>query len=350
MTSPDVIRPYPQAVEKDKRSSISSAIYRASYPLTNEEIESWGVKTKSGFLTAERISSAVGNVRYVANEHETQFYMAVEATQEVLRGRNGIDIILASYSFPDGEDLAQRINDEFDLRATTLLNIHMACSGFTAGLAFLHKHLEQFEGAKVLFLTAEKYHPFLYDLRQPEGIVHDPSMAQTIFSDGATATVFRNGVDLKTESVVSTQFTPEDAGLIRMPIDYSLMRGNHIYFPIAQPDSGKFEQNGRGVLTLIKRHILELVEETIARAGWKVQDVDTVYPHQGSKVMIQVVTEGLEGTEVYEDYEEGNFSSGSIPKGLSKAEEKGELQKGQKLILLGIGAGMSAISVAAKLA
>lgn len=349
--SPKTFRP---DYEGFRGSGISVEMYRPRYALTNEEMERWNIVTGNGRpLTAAHILDKIGSThRYVADEHETVVSMGVEAAHKALQGKNSVDFLMVSSSFPTGEDLSQKIGNELGMHLTEDegLNIHMACSGYAAGLLYLHKNRERFEGARVLFLNSEKYHPHLADLRQPDGVKKDPSLAQSIFSDGAVASVFTFGKDI--DVLGAKKITPDDLPtevneFIRMPIDEENITGRSLVIQIPESITGKVWQSGPDVFRTMMSVVPMLASATLEASGISEDQIKMTLVHQGSKRMTQGLEEKFAGRfgEVIHDYHEGNFSSGSIPKQIGSLLENRRINPGDNLLLAGFGGGLMGVSL-----
>lgn len=331
----------PPNPENINRPNLSFGLYLPKRVVTNEEIELWTNNSDSKSIPARAILSATGiEKRYVASEKETPLFMALNAAQQALNGKRP-DAIIVSTSFPTGFNVSQKISDELGFSPNVHLDVHAACSGFTRSLAYLKEKEHDFKGKRFLLITTEKYSPFLHDLKA-EGRSSDPSLAQALFSDGAFAVFFEPGEDMQIISAVNHRFPEEVSNCIQMPVKQELMVPPFINESIPYSESGKFEQRGREVVTLIRDTIKQLIERAVLHANLKPSDIKTIFPHQGSRPTTETVEKAMDGYHVYKDYNEGNFSSGSIPKALMKAIKQGEVQRGDNLVLAGFGAGMFA--------
>lgn len=309
---------------------------------TNAEIESWEVRTPGGnVLTASSIANRTGVLqRYVA-EDETPLSMGLVAAKSALKKRGCIDTVLVSSSYPQGVNLADETRKALNLSADTEIEIGAACSGFVYGLTYLKKNEQRFKDKKILFVSTEKYSPTLADLRT-DGTEVDPSLAQTIFSDGAVAMVFTYGKDVEVLSYVNYQFPEDVSQCLRMPIDSALIRYPYLEQPVPQSISGKFEQDGAKVYTAVRDSIPALVKKAVEDAGLSSSDIDLVIPHQGSKRVVEGLSKQLPDYAFSYDMADGNFSSASIPKALMLAIDRGDVKRGGTVVLAGFGAGLFA--------
>lgn len=310
--------------------------------LTNDEIGSWQVKKPSGnLLTADGITETVGVVsRSIAAPYETTQDMAFHAIEEMTRkgtGRNfSPDLVIATTSFPNGQSHSRAIVNEWGLdHKTPHLDIHAACSGFVKGLVRLHEQGDRWNGADIAIVSTEIYSPYVHDLR--DGIEGDPALSQTIFSDGAVGMKFRLGRDLK---ILAARNLPmfDRNDLIGMPIDDTKIAG-----PVDREVSDmtmktpEIFQNGGAIFKHMANNIPRFVRSLIEEAGVDPRDLAT-FLHQGSIRVIGSLQENLSDQNVIVDIEDGNYSSATIPRMLSRAN----LQRGQRAVLVGFGAGLFA--------
>ena len=80
------------------------------------------------------------------------------------------------------------------------------------------------------------------------------------------------------------------------------------------------------------------------RAGIDIHDVDLIIPHQANKRIIDGAAKrlGIDLSKVYVNLQEyGNTSSASIPVALAEAVAEGRAKKGDKIILVGFGGGLT---------
>jgi len=329
-------------------------IYFGSYLpadcITNKEIERWGVQTSSGkLLTAEKIEKVTGiKKRYVADAYENPLYMGVCAAAEAFADNQNLHELYVSTSYPVGVNLSREIAQELGLNPKKYSDYHMACSGFAGILHDLYQNRFRTKSHRVGIIATEKYSDTLTDLAT-EGIGKDPPLAQTLFSDGAYAISFINGTDLRILSATQSRFPREVEEYIRMPIDYKKMMSPYRVqyvpsnFDPEKPYKNKFEQYGKGVSLMVKEGVPPMIKRVVESAGLEASDIAMVFPHQGSGPVVKgAIAEQLPEYNTYQDFEEGNFSSASIPRSLSKAWERGDIGRGDTIVIAGFGAGLFA--------
>ncbi|MBW3581339.1 MAG: beta-ketoacyl-ACP synthase 3, partial [Actinobacteria bacterium] len=114
---------------------------------------------------------------------------------------------------------------------------------------------------------------------------------------------------------------------------------------LLQADVGGYiRMEGKEVFRRAVRVMVDSAEAAVARAGLTLDDVDLLVPHQANTRIITAACDRLgvplERTSVVLD-RTGNTSAASIPLALGDAAQAGKLTKGDIVLLVGFGAGMS---------
>ena len=102
--------------------------------------------------------------------------------------------------------------------------------------------------------------------------------------------------------------------------------------------------NGKEVYKFVARVLPQYVEEIIAKAGMKAEEIDYLIPHQANLRIIQAVQErlGYSDEKVITNIKHyGNTSAASIPLALVESVEQGKVKLDSTAILCGFGAGMT---------
>ncbi|EKD64580.1 MAG: hypothetical protein ACD_50C00343G0015 [uncultured bacterium] len=335
-------------LEQVRFNSISFGIYLPTRIITNEEIEKWMVQTPNGrLITADEIKKRIGvERRYQANPSQSALDLGIQASVAT-QNLEEIEAVITSTSYPLGVNVSAEISISLQIKPDKKMDIHAACSGFVRGLTYMKENESEFNGKKVLFVATELYSHTLEDLRD-DGIKRDPSMAQTIFSDGAVAIVFRFGQDLKVLAYKNEKIPEEYDHLIQMPIDRNLMTEPYIEEPVPS-ECSTFQQNGPKVYEEMRTRIPDLNKNLIEESGLEPSDIKLVIPHQASGRMIDAIASRMPEYKIYKDIRDGNFSSASIPKAMIRAIKEGQIETGDKILLSGFGAGMYASSAIVEL-
>jgi len=102
--------------------------------------------------------------------------------------------------------------------------------------------------------------------------------------------------------------------------------------------------DGQAVFKLAVRTVPGLVREAVTRAGWTLEQVDRVVPHQANLRIIEAMREQLglpqEKFEVnIEEY--GNTSAASVPLALYEAVRAGRIREDHRIVLAAFGGGFT---------
>jgi 3-oxoacyl-[acyl-carrier-protein] synthase-3 len=105
--------------------------------------------------------------------------------------------------------------------------------------------------------------------------------------------------------------------------------------------------DGKEVFRRAVRIMVDSAQKSLAKAGLSVDDVKLCVPHQANLRIIDAACRSLgiplERTAIVLP-ETGNTSAASIPLALFDAADRGRLQNGDIVLLVGFGAGMTAAS------
>lgn len=102
--------------------------------------------------------------------------------------------------------------------------------------------------------------------------------------------------------------------------------------------------NGREVFKFATKKVIKSLQKVMEEENIKQEDVKYFVPHQANARIVEVISKklGIPYEKFYLNMERyGNTSSASIPLALNELNEKGLLERGDKIILSGFGGGMT---------
>ncbi len=105
-----------------------------------------------------------------------------------------------------------------------------------------------------------------------------------------------------------------------------------------------FKMNGRETFKHATRNMGEIAQKTLRDAGLGLGDVDLLVPHQANLRIITYLAKALDVPmeKVFTNVQRyGNTSSASIPLALTEAYKAGRVQKGQVILMVAFGAGLT---------
>lgn len=102
--------------------------------------------------------------------------------------------------------------------------------------------------------------------------------------------------------------------------------------------------DGQAVFKLAVRTIPGLIRKTVADAGWTMDQVDLIVPHQANLRIIEAMASQLglpEEKFVVNIQEYGNTSAASVPLALYEAVQAGRIRDGDRIVLAAFGGGFT---------
>lgn len=163
-----------------------------------------------------------------------------------------------------------------------------------------------------------------------------------IFGDGAAAIVLRCARDGESSALLA-------AGSMTLPegIEYCRIRsGGSRYHRrgVSGHEAALFEMKGRPLFALVARELPRFVDRLLGEAGVAKEAIDCLVPHQASRQALDHASRllGFDDGRMIDIFAEfGNQVGASLPTALHHAIHQRGLKRGDKVLLLGTGAGVS---------
>ncbi len=92
------------------------------------------------------------------------------------------------------------------------------------------------------------------------------------------------------------------------------------------------------------RSMEEVTREVVERAGVRLEEIDLIVPHQANLRIINAVAQrlGLKPERVFVNIDRyGNTSAASVPIALDEAVEAGRINRGELVLLIACGGGLT---------
>ncbi|MDO5560419.1 MAG: beta-ketoacyl-ACP synthase III [Oscillospiraceae bacterium] len=268
---------------------------------------------------------------------ETTFTMGVNAARKAVEAsglaKEEIDMIICSTVTPDSffPSMSCVIQKELDIPGCMAFDISAACSGFVYVLDIAQKYIASGNAKHILVVSAEKLSK-LVDYTDRSSCI--------LFGDGAAAVVLG-----ESQTLFSSYMGADGRGC-----DY-LRATCQTGIPcplfeeeLLSDDTGKIFQNGKEVYKFATSVMPKAIAEAAARADIDVNDIDIFIPHQANIRIIKTAASklGISDEKFYVNIENyGNTSSASIPIALHEAIENKKIKRGDKVLLVGFGAGLT---------
>ncbi|GAC1358157.1 MAG: beta-ketoacyl-ACP synthase III [Ktedonobacteraceae bacterium] len=194
-------------------------------------------------------------------------------------------------------------------------------------------------------VAAGAYRTVLLCSSEPASLSLDPAARESaaLFGDAAAAVVITRSAPGDKSAIWHSLFETHSSGA-----DFTRIVGggtlHHPNNPTTTPEMNLFQMQGPEVFKQGLALIEPFVERFFAALDWKRAEVDAVVPHQASRHAIDVLTRrlGFRAGQVIDALAlRGNCVSASIPLTLAEAVHAGTIQRGNRVLLLGTGAGLT---------
>jgi 3-oxoacyl-[acyl-carrier-protein] synthase-3 len=194
-------------------------------------------------------------------------------------------------------------------------------------------------------LAAGTYRAALVVSSEIGGLSRNPAepASACLFGDAAAAAVLIRTPEGGASRVVWEQFATYSSAA-----DLTAIAGggslHHPNDPATRPDMNMFHMDGSGVFRRAAKVLGPFIDSFLARSGWAREDVDVVVPHQASRHGVELVSSrfGFRPEQVVSNLaERGNCVAASIPLALAESVAAGRIRRGQRVMLLGTGAGLT---------
>lgn len=307
-----------------------------AYPegiLTNADLEKL-VETSD-----EWIFSRTGiKQRHKARDDEYTSQFGVLAARQALE-RAGldpmdIDIIICATTSPDQimPSTGALIQAQLGANNAAGMDVFAACSGFLYGLTMVESMIRTGQIRYALVIGAEILTKF---------VDYTDRGTCVIFGDGAGAAVL--GPVARDKGILATKIRSDGRyeDQLNAPGGGTKLGTTHktiddrLHF---------FKMKGNELFKIAVRSMADISKEMLDKAGYTVDDVDMVIPHQANQRITDAVAQrlGVPEEKVYSNIaEHGNTSSASIPIALDECIESGKVKEGSLVLMTAFGGGVT---------
>ena len=257
--------------------------------------------------------------------------LATAAAQRALEAAGctaaDIDLIIVATSTPDMifPSTASIVQRKLGVHGCAAFDVQAVCSGFIYALSVADAMIKAGSANRALVIGAEVFSRLLD---------FDDRTTCVLFGDGAGAVVLEAS---DKPGVVATKLHADGRHLGILCTPGTVSGGKVFGDPLLKMDGPAVFKLAVGVLGEVAQEVLEL-------AGRSTADVDWLVPHQANIRIMQSTARKLKlpaDRVVVTVAEHGNTSAASIPLALDVAIRSGQVQRGQRLLLEGVGGGFT---------
>ncbi|RME29048.1 MAG: ketoacyl-ACP synthase III [Deltaproteobacteria bacterium] len=260
--------------------------------------------------------------------------MAARVVREVLGDGPPPDLLVNASLTPLQliPDSSVFILEELGLSGIASFSVHGTCLSFLLGLHTAASLVHSGAYKRVVVVSSEQG-SVCRDFDQPE--------SAALIGDGAGAAIIEPATRPGQGILGFAQQTfPDGAELTEL-------RGcgtrHHPNDPATTDKDNLFQMQGPNVYKMALRRVPPIIGGLLEQAGLRPQDIDVVVPHQpsgpGMKAYEKLGFHPDQIVNIIDEY--GNCIAASLPMALATADRAGRLRRGDLVMMLGTGAGLS---------
>lgn len=290
--------------------------------------------------TDEWITSRTGiKQRHIAADDEFTSHLATNAARKALEqsgiAAEDIQLIIVATISPDTITPATACYVQHNLGANKAIafDISAACSGFLYALKLAKRMISDGAFENALIIGAEKLSSF---------VNWEDRNTCVLFGDGAGAAVLRRSKEGEGRILATEMGTDgKHTGILNIP-------GGGSACPTTPENAAEklasLNMSGREVFKLAVNAMKKASEAVIERANLTADDIKLVIPHQANLRIIDAIADRLTipNEKVFVNlHKYGNTSAAAVAIALDEAHREGRFERGDKIILVVFGAGLT---------
>jgi 3-oxoacyl-[acyl-carrier-protein] synthase-3 len=275
--------------------------------------------------------------RRIAEPDQAPSDLAVPAARQALE-RAGVrpeelDLILVATAMPDMifPATASLVGERLGATNAAACDIQAACTGFVYALTEGYASVASRLAGKVLVIGAETL---------SRAMNWKDRTTCILFGDAAAAVVLEPVAD---GGFLGFELGSDGSGALDLSIPGGGARYPATADTVAQ-DLHFLRMNGKEVFRFATRIMVSSAEKLLEECRLTVADVDVYVPHQANRRIIDHAARhlGIPSEKVLLNVDRyGNTSSASIPLALYEGVEEGTVAPGMKVLMTGVGGGLS---------
>lgn len=282
-----------------------------------------------------------GETRYRISGKEAQLSMAVDACKQAIKiakmSIEDIDCIVSASAVgvQPIPCMAALIHEQIAIGTDIpALDINTTCTSFMTAIDIMS-----------YLVSASRYRNVLIVSSDVGSMGLNPKQRESyeLFSDGAAAIVLSSSTEASQGVIASMQRTWSE-GAHSTEIRGGLTGLHPRNYCEANKEDYMFDMDGRTVLRLAATRLPKMFDDFKAKYDIGFDDIDLIIPHQASRALDMIMKRmgAPEGSYINWVPKYGNMVSASVPFILCKLLEDNSLQRGNKVLLCGTAAGLTA--------
>lgn len=274
--------------------------------------------------------------RYISLDENTSD-LAVEASKKALSqarlSAEEIDLIIVATVTPDNftPSTACIVQDKLGAKNAWAFDINAACTGFIYALKLGRSLIRSGEANNALIIGSETL---------SKALNWEDRGSCVLFGDGAGATVLTSTEEdcgIKCVNVKSDGSKGDSLVIQGLPLNSPFKDGREV-------SENYINMNGREIFKFATKVMEESIVEILEKENIKIEDIAAIIPHQANLRIIDYVVKrlGIPREKFITNLQNyGNTSGASIPIALCESIDEGNLKKGDNIIMVGFGGGLT---------
>ncbi len=274
--------------------------------------------------------------RYISLDENTSD-LAVEASKKALSqarlSAEEIDLIIVATVTPDNftPSTACIVQDKLGAKNAWAFDINAACTGFIYALKLGRSLIRSGEANNALIIGAETL---------SKALNWKDRGSCVLFGDGAGATVLTSTEEdcgIKCVNVKSDGSKGDSLVIQGLPLNSPFKDGREV-------SENYINMNGREIFKFATKVMEESIVEILEKENIKIEDIAAIIPHQANLRIIDYAVKrlGIPREKFITNLQNyGNTSGASIPIALCESIDEGNLKKGDNIIMVGFGGGLT---------
>ncbi len=309
---------------------IGTGSYTPKHMVTNEMLETIMDTSNEWIVSRTGIES-----RHISTGEETSD-LATKAALEALKDSNlqaeEIDLVIVATCSPDSlvPSVACKVQKNIGAHNAMAFDINAACSGFVFGLDIARGFMASGRFKTALIIGAEVLSKI---------INWEDRSTSILFGDGAGAAVLKEStvdglsyINCKSEGEKWEALTCGSVAL------------ENPFIMDAIPVNSKVTMEGKEIYKFAVKVMESEFNRILNDANLKKEDIDFIVPHQANIRMIEAFSKkiGVSLEKFIINLNRfGNTSGASIPIALDEGNKSGAFKKGNKIVVIGFGGGLT---------
>lgn len=316
----------------------STGSYAPSKVVANDELSTI-VETSDEWISTR---TGIKERRISTGENTSQ--IAAKAALDALKNANlsplEIDLLIVATTSPDSftPSTSCLVQNLIGAKNAVAFDISAACSGFIFALNTATKFLKCGEGKRALVIGAEVLSKIMN---------WSDRTTCVLFGDGAGAAVIESCEE--DEGILATDFGSD--GSLGHNLTTGFFNVNNPFVEDYEEEEHFIKMNGREIFKFAVKVIPRSIDALLSKTNTKLEEIKYIVPHQANLRIIESAAKkmNLPMDKFYINLDKyANTSAATIPLALDELNKKELIKKGDKIVLVGFGGGLTWGSVLIK--